>query len=228
MIELRRATEADADFIVKAIIEAEKSGTDKLSYATVFGLNEAKVEEILKNAVLEDIPGNELCISGFIIAFIDGIPSGAVCSWIEGADDMPSAILKANILYHFLGTEVLERAAVNSKLIDQLTIPRETGAMQIESVYVSNKFRGLGISNKLILEHIKDTSQIGPEITKVQIQLAGTNESALRSYLKLGFKTTVTKTCDDAKILDLLPSDTRIMMELSVEELIQKGLINFS
>jgi ribosomal protein S18 acetylase RimI-like enzyme len=228
MIKLRRATEADVDFIVKAIIGAEKSGTDKLPYATVFGISEPQVEEILKNAVLEDIPGNELCISGFMIACIDEVPSGAVCSWIEGADDMPSAILKANILYHFLGSDLLERASQNSKLIDQLYIPRETGTLQIESVFVSNKFRGLGISNKLILEQIKETLLNEPDLTKVQIQLAATNESALHSYLKLGFKSAVTKKCEDAKILELLPSDTKIMMELSVEELIKKGLINLS
>jgi predicted GNAT family acetyltransferase len=184
------------------------------------------VEEILKNAVLEDIPGNELCVSGFMIAFIDGVASGAVCSWIEGADEIPSAILKANILYHFLGTEVLERAAQNTKLLEQLTIPRETGAIQIESVFVHNKFRGLGVSNKLILEQIKATIENGQQVTKVQIQLAGSNQPALNSYQKLGFRTVVTKKCDDPKILDLLPSDTKIMMELTIEELIANGLLN--
>jgi hypothetical protein len=228
MIELRRATKADVDFIVKAIMGAEKSGTDKLSYATVFGLNESQVEEILKDTIMEDIPGNELCISGFMLAIIEGVPSGAVCSWIEGADDIPSAILKANILYHFLGTEILERASQYSQLLDQLNIPRESGAIQIESVFVDNKFRGLGVSNKIILEQIKESIQNGPEVKKVQIQLAGNNESALRSYLKLGFKTKVTKQCDDKKILDLLPSDAKIMMELSIEELIKKGLLNLS
>ncbi len=225
MIELKRATETDVDFIVKAIIEAEKSGTNKLSYATMFQLSETLVEEILKNAVMEDIPGQELCISGFMIAWIDGVPSGAVCSWIEGHDEIPSALLKANILYHFLGTEVLERAAQNSKLVEQLNIPRETGAIQIESVYVHNKFRGLSVSAKIILEQIKNIILNGHKVSKIQIQLAATNQAALRSYQKLGFKTVVTKKCDDARILDFLPSDTKIMMELSVEELIANGLI---
>ena len=223
MIEFRRAIETDIDFIVQAIIEAEKSGTGKLSYATMFQLSEPKVEEILKNCVMEDIPGQELCLSGFMLALIDGVRSGAVCSWIEGADDIPSAILKANILYHFLGAEVLERAAENSKLLEQITIPRETGALQIEAVYVSDKFRGLGIANQLILKQIEETIGNGHNVTKIQIQLAATNQAALHSYERLGFKTTVSRKCSDARILKLLPSDTKIMMEVSVAELMDNG-----
>jgi predicted GNAT family N-acyltransferase len=93
-------------------------------------------------------------------------------------------------------------------------------------VFVHNKFRGLGVSNKLILEQIKATIENGQQVTKVQIQLAGSNQPALNSYQKLGFRTVVTKKCDDPKILDLLPSDTKIMMELTIEELIANGLLN--
>ncbi len=37
---IRPATIADAPFLAETIIEAEKSGTDKLSYTTIFGLSE--------------------------------------------------------------------------------------------------------------------------------------------------------------------------------------------
>lgn len=226
MIEIRRAIESDIDFIVEAIIEAEKSGTDKLSYSTMFGLSEAEVRDILRNALLEDIPGQELCISGFMLALIDGVPSGAACSWIEEADDIPSAILKANILFHFFKCDFLFTASEKNRMIEQMNIPREKGTIQIESVYVSNKFRGLGVSNQIILEHIKRMIRNGQNADKIQIQLAGNNLSALRSYEKLGFRTVVVRKCEDAEILRYLPSDTRIMMELMVEELIIKGLLN--
>jgi len=228
MIEIKRATEADIEFIIKAIVAAEKSGTEKFSYSTMFGMSETEAEEIIRNAIEEDIPGQELCISGFMIAFIDGVASGAVCSWVEAADEIPSAILKANILFHFLGNDVLQKAAKNNYLIEQINIPREPESIQIESVYVDNKFRGLSVSNKLILEQIKQAVENDSTITKVQIQLAASNLSALRSYEKLGFKTVVTKKCEDAEILLFLPSDTKIMMELSVEDLISKGLLNLA
>jgi ribosomal protein S18 acetylase RimI-like enzyme len=228
MFEIRKANDADIGFIVKAIIEAEKSGTERLSYATMFGLSETEVKDLLKNAVSEDIPGQELCVSGFLLAMIDETPAATVCSWIEGYDEIPSALIKANILFHFLGSETLLKAADKTKLVEQISIPRETGTLQIESVYVDNKFRGLGVSNKLILEHIKESLETGIDLKKVQIQLAENNQSALRSYEKLGFKTIIRKKCDDSLILSFLPSDTKIMMELFVEDLLLNGKLTLS
>ncbi len=225
MIEIKRSTESDIPFIIKAIVAAEKSGTEKLSYSTMFGLSEKEAEELIGNAVGEDIPGQELCVEGFMIAFIDGAPAGAVCAWVEAADDIPSAILKANILFHFLGSDVLQKATQHNYLIEQMNIPREKGSIQIESVYVDNKFRGLGVSNKIILEQIKEIVVNQPSINKVQIQLSGSNLSALRAYEKMGFKTLVTRKCEDVEVLIFLPSDTKIMMEITVDELISRGLI---
>ncbi len=225
MIEFRRAGESDIDFITESIREAEKSGTNVFSYARIFGLDDEKATELIKNAVLEDIPGQELCLSGFIIAKIDGEPAGAVCSWIEAEEDVPSSVIKANVLFYFLGKEIIAKATDKSIIIEPLTIQREQGALQIESVFVRNKFRGMGVSNKLILEHIKQSIFNGKSFSKVQIQLAETNASALASYKKLGFETVIKKTGSHPDILKYLPSDTKIMMELSVSELAEKGLI---
>jgi len=225
MIEFRRAGESDAEFIAESIREAEKSGTDVFSYARIFGLEDEKATEIIKNAVLEDIPGQELCLSGFIIADSDGEPAGAVCSWIEAEEDVPSSVIKANVLFYFLGKEIIAHAADKSVIVEPLTIQREQGTLQIESVYVRNKFRGMGVSNKLILEHIKQSILNGKSFSKVQIQLAETNASALASYKKLGFETMIRKTGNHPDILNYLPSDTKIMMELRVSELAEKGLI---
>ena len=39
-LSFRKAVEADIEFIVEGIIEAEKSGSDKLPYTTLFDLSE--------------------------------------------------------------------------------------------------------------------------------------------------------------------------------------------
>ena len=225
MITFKRATENDIDFIAEAIMEAEKSGTDRLSYATVFDYDTNQVNELIKNALLEDIPGQELALSGFIIAYINNEYAGAVCSWIEAAEDISSAVIKANVLYYFLGQETILRASTKAKLIETLNIPREAGTLQIESVYVCNKYRGLGVSNKLILEHIKDAIQTGVDFSQAQIHVAETNEAAVKSYLKLGFKTKIRKKCEDVSVLKILPSDTRIMMELDLDDLYKNKLL---
>ncbi len=225
MITYKRATENDIDFIVEAIIEAEKSGTNRLSYSTVFDYNFDQVNELIKNALLEDIPGHELSLSGFILAYINNEHAGAVCSWIEAVEEIPSAVIKANVLYYFLGQETILKASPKAKFIETLNISRDAGTLQIESVYVCNKYRGLGVSNKLILEHIKDAIRVGNSFSKVQIHVAETNDAAIKSYLKLGFKTKIRKKCEDPDILKILPSDTRIMMELDIHDLYKNKLI---
>ncbi|MEI6122459.1 MAG: GNAT family N-acetyltransferase [Bacteroidota bacterium] len=226
MLTYKRATEQDIDFIIEAIVAAEKSGTKRLSYATMFGFDMAQVHELLRNAVLEDIPGQELALSGFIVAWIDENRAAAVCSWIEAADEIPSAVLKANVLYYFLGADTIAKAAEKAKMVADLDIPRQAGTLQIESVYVSNKYRGLGVSNKLILEHIRSSLQTTDGgFSRVQIHVAETNASAVRAYEKLGFETKIRKTCADKAVLEILPADTRIMMELDVNSLYKNGLL---
>lgn len=225
MITFRTAIEADVDFITEAITEAEKSGTEILSYARIFDLSNEQATALIKNAVLENIPGQELCLSGFIIAEINGEPAGAVCSWIEAEDDIPSSVLKANVLYYFLGKNATTQATKTSEILDTLFIPRDPGTLQIESVYVRNKFRGLGVSKELILEHIKQNISNGKNFSKVQVQLAETNQAAKSAYQKLGFMVHTRKNCTSADVLKYLPSGTKIMMELSVSTLLKKGLI---
>ena len=45
-LNIRRATINDIPFITKSIIEAEKSGTEVLSYSTLFGLNNNEINTV--------------------------------------------------------------------------------------------------------------------------------------------------------------------------------------
>lgn len=215
--KIRTAVEKDIDFIIETIIEAEKSGTDKISYCNVFEISEIEFKMILRNILEEDIEGQELCLSGFLVADSNGNPAGAVCSWVEAKEGSSSAIIKASILHFFIKKENIEKASAKSELLEELTIERESGSIQIESVYVHNNFRGMGVSGMLILENIKKHLCEDDKIEKVQIQVAGNNEAALRSYRKLGFEIKKEKVCNNKKILDILPSDSKVMMEVSIE-----------
>lgn len=220
-IEIRKAQEKDVDFLIETIIHAEKSGTENLSYCKFFSISEAELTSILKEILEEDIEGQELCISGFLIAFIDNKPVGAICSWIEGSDGNPAAILKANIFYHFFGMEKCEQASDKLKIAEALTLEREIGAIQIESVYVHESARGKGISKKLIIEHVKNHLSSSPEVKKVQIILAKTNDNAFFAYKNAGFEIVNEKHTDNKEVLNLLPSDTLVLMENSVENIIK-------
>ena len=215
-IIIRKATEKDIPFLREAIIEAEKSGTEKISYCTIFAIKEEKLNEMIFQVLMEDIEGQELCISHFLIAEVDNEYAGACAAWIEGADGSFSAIIKANILFYFLGDKICNSAAGNLKLMEDINIAREKNAIQIESVYVKEKYRGLGIANKIIQEQINLLSSEHKIAKKVQIILAKTNDKAFNAYQKLGFKVVAERLSKNPEIEKLLPSNCRIMMEMPI------------
>ena len=218
-LKIRKAEINDVDFLIDTIINAEKSGTDKLSYAGIFEINEAEVRSILKNILPENIEGQELCISSFLIVEIDGELAGACASWIEGDTGMPSSIIKANLIYNYFGKERILNANEKSVMLKALHIEREKGTLQFESAYVKDKFKGNGISNKMMLAHVGNYLKIYPDITKAQIIMVKTNDKALLAHQKLGFKIVKEVFVDDDKILEILPSNRLILIESNITDL---------
>ena len=68
----RVATLEDIPFLVKTIVEAEKSGTEVLSYSAIFGLSIGEVEEKLAIILDEEIDDCELSVSSFLVAEKEG------------------------------------------------------------------------------------------------------------------------------------------------------------
>jgi len=212
-LTLRRGKAADSDFIVEAIIEAEKSGTNILSYCRIFALTEAELKSLFRKILEEDFEGQELCISGFLVAEVDGELAGAACAWVEGASGMASTIIKGNLLQHFMEHDRLQTARPWFSLLEGLSIQRENGAIQLESIYVRQAFRGQGITGKILSKHMSTLQEEHPGIVKAQIILAGTNQRAYRSYEKLGFEIREKRHVEDQKILEIVPCDTKILLE---------------
>jgi ribosomal protein S18 acetylase RimI-like enzyme len=213
MITFKKATTKEIDFIIETIIESEKSGTDKFSYSTLLGLTEQEVTDIVKEIMEEKIEGQKFCLEQFIIALVDGIPAGACSSWIEGASGSSSGYLQGQILLAFFPRENVVDAHDNFEIAKDLSIEREQNALQIESVYVKDSFRGLGLAGKVILEHIQNAVKENPKLEKAQIIVAKTNDSAVKSYAKSGFEVAFEKHSDNNRILEFLPADTLVIME---------------
>ena len=211
-ITIEKATEKDIDFLVEAIIAAEKSGTNTLSYAMLFELDEETVRSKLREMLMEDITGQELCISGFLIARAEAERAGAICSWVEG-EEGSSALLKASVLSFGFGKEIFKRVLEKASLLEPLNINREEGALQLESVYVVEKFRGMGIVKALLDAHINKQRARNAGLVKAQIILAKDNSNAWKAYVKAGFNPVLEKYQENMDILKYLPSQTKILME---------------
>ncbi len=212
-ITIRRAAESDKDFLITAIIEAEKSGSDMVSYCSIFSISQAELKELLSNILDEDIEGQEMYIRDFLIAEVDGEPAAAVSAWIENETGLSSNMIKTNLLMYFLDRDIMMNATPYLKLMNEVNIHREANALQVECIYTSEKFRGLGLSGKLINEHIRLKLEGGATFNKVQVILLKNNQSARKAYVKAGFSVVQEKTCPDKAILKLLSCDTKILME---------------
>ena len=210
---IRQATPADKDFLITSIIEAEKSGGDVISYCAIFNISEDELRTALGHILDEDMAGQELSVSGFLVAEVDGKPAAALSTWVEKANGMGSSMIKSNLLMYFIDREKILAAAPNLTLMNEVGIQRAEYALQIECVYTAPQYRGKGLSSKLIEEHIKLRQAAGMTFNKVQVILLKNNVSAQKAYAKAGFTIAEEKRCADRAILKLLPSDTKILMQ---------------
>ena len=212
---IRLATLEDISFLVKAIIEAEKSGTSKLGLATLFQLTEAEVGCYLAKILEEEIDGCEFSVSSFLLATLHGEPVAAMAGWLEGEneDKMPSALLKANLLSYVLPSEKLIAASTLSSQLKDIQIDREINTYQIEYVYVSPLHRGQGLTQKLIEAHKeKGLSENNSGMNKMQVQAFANNQRAIKTYEKKGFHI-VKEYRGSLDLLDYLPDNIKLLFE---------------
>ncbi len=213
---LRRATSDDVTFLTAAVINAEKSGSETVSYCNLFAISESAVRDLLGQILAEEIRGQELYIPNFLVAEVDGRPAATVSGWVEQETGKPSSLIKSTLFMYFLGAEVMTNAASRLKLIGEVNIPREANALQIECVYTAEPFRGRGLAQQLIHEHIRVNREKAPHTQKAQVILLKNNAPALKAYEHAGFAITTERRSTDPAILDLLPCDTKILMERSL------------
>jgi ribosomal protein S18 acetylase RimI-like enzyme len=211
---IHQATLKDIDFIIETIIAAEKSGTDKLSLATLFGLQESEVKTYLAQILNEEVVGCEFSISSFLVAEFKGECVAAVSGWLEGCNEykLPSSILKANLLGYIFPKKCFPFANGKASIIKDFHIERELKTYQIEYVYVRKEHRGHHLAEKLIQEHIKRNKKS----SHIQVQVFSNNIPAIRSYKNIGFKERQIYTSNNKETINLLPYNQKILMQKNI------------
>ncbi len=209
----RNATINDVPFLVDTIIEAEKSGTDKLSYSTIFGLSEDDVRKYLSDMLLEEVDGCELSISSFILAIADKRIVAAIAAWIEGCEGLPSTVLKGNLLNYSLPREAMNKALANNLIVRDFHIEYTHNTIQIGLVYVDKAYRGQNLVSLLMEQQISNLLLKGTNPTAVYLQVFSNNVAAIRAYEKVGFSKVLTKKSTQKDALLYMPSDSKILMK---------------
>ena len=211
---IRRATLSDIPFLAKTVMEAEKSGTEKFSFSTLFNKSEHEALECITQMFDEEIDGCELSVSSFLVIDFDGKSVAAFGGLIEAFDgETKSSLLKSNLIGYTFGKESISFLMTKVSLIKGIQIEREPNTLQLEYLFVSPNHRGEKIGNQLILKHIEEAEKQFPKIEKVQIQLFNNNLGAQKVYESLGFSIEKKAKSNYSEILNYLPSDEKYLME---------------
>jgi ribosomal protein S18 acetylase RimI-like enzyme len=213
---IRRSRPEDIDFIIEAVMEAEKSGSDKLSYSGLFDMEPERVHGLLTAVFDEEIEGQELYLPNFVVAEEDGKLAGALSAWVEAEDGVGSNMIKGNIFGFLLGAERMAAIADRAAALADMAVERDAGTLQIENVYVHPSFRGRSLAGAMMERQIKDNLAAGKRFECVQSVLLGNNTSSLKAFEKAGFSIKKRNTTANPRIFDVLSCDTKILVEKKI------------
>ena len=215
--KIRPAKIDDINFIVEAIIAAEKGGSNKLSYTSIFGLSENDTAKNLKKMLEEEIDGCELSISSYLVVESENELAAAMGAWIEGSEDgVSSSTIKGNLLSYTLPIEAFLKAKEIRHIVSELSIDYIPDTLCLGIIYVKENFRGKNLVAALLEEQIRKALHNRKKIY-VYIQVFGNNIPAIKAYKKLGFVESELVISENSEVTNYLPSQKKILLIKKIE-----------
>ncbi len=218
-IKFRTAEINDIPFVIEAIFESEKSGSDTISSCNIFELTQDSFRSILTEVLKQDIENYDYYLSGFLIAEFDGEFIGALGSWLEAPDDTASGMIKASVLFQYLDKSKLKSFSTNTRIVKGLGLNREKNTLQLEHGYVREQYRRQGVFTSLLKQSILRNYDKYGVIEKVQGILFKANYKSYNAHLKFGYEVAEEKQVDDPEILKFFPYNAKVLMEFNKEKI---------
>ena len=181
---IRKATLDDVEFIATVIIEAEKSMTNNFGLANFFELSEEDIRKYIIQILEEEVDGCEFSLSSFFVAEYDGEPVSALGGWLEGYyDEMPSALLKANLVgYVFPKENVFDH-------------------------------RGHRLIQRLMMAHLAYAKELDPNVKKAQLHVFENNPTIIKVHERSGYHIAKRYVSDNPLALEYYPYNVELLME---------------
>lgn len=216
---IRHATVNDIDFLTETVIQAEKSSTGNCGLANYFGVTEAEMREYLKKMFEEEVDGCEFSVSSFMVVEYEGKVVAAMGGWLEGGneDEMPSALLKSNLLMYIMPKETILKSQENVSITKDLSIEREWGTYQGEYSFVLPEHQGQFLLNDLIDAHVSRAKSYGSKVKKMQAHVFESNKVVVLINKMMGFKIVQSFTSDNPRIREFFPYNTILLMEKEIK-----------
>ena len=211
---IRKAKPSDIPFLADVVIASEKAMSDRLSFTTLFNKPEEEVKQLIIQMFEEEVDGCELSLSSFIVTEFEGQPISGSGAWIEGFNgNMPSGILKSNLISYTFGKESIEYLKTKSHIVKDVMIDREPMTLQLEYFHIKNEHLGKGLDD-LLMKRIEEKALAEyPELKKVQCQIFKNSVFSIKILLRHGFKITGSYKSDNDEIFDYLPFNVKLLME---------------
>lgn len=211
---IRKAKPSDIPFLADVVIASEKAMSDRLSFTTLFNKPEEEVKQLIIQMFEEEVDGCELSLSSFIVTEFEGQPISRSGAWIEGFNgNMPSGILKSNLISYTFGKESIEYLKTKSHIVKDVMIDREPMTLQLEYFHIKNEHLGKGLDD-LLMKRIEENALAEyPELKKVQCQIFKNSVFSIKILLRHGFRIVGSYKSDNDDIFDYLPFNVKLLME---------------
>lgn len=209
----KRATIDDVEFVAEIISEAEKSMTGRNGLANFYNLSDEEFKQCIINILNEEIEGCEFSLNNFILVFHKGEPVAGMGGWLEGLEDIPSSLIKSNLIGYYFPKEKIRDSKDKLEIVKDIQIPRETGTYQLEYAYVKKEYTGYLLFNDLDEMHIKYAMNLTPKPKKIQGHVFACNKIVLKLHELQGFKVVKTYHSDNPLTKEYFPDDTVVLIE---------------
>ncbi|HQW92963.1 MAG TPA: hypothetical protein PKY28_07670 [Ferruginibacter sp.] len=211
---IRKAGPEDIPFLADVVIASEKGMSDRLSFTTLFNKPEAEARELIIQMFEEEVDGCELSLSSFIVTEFEGKPISGSGAWIEGFNgNMPSGILKSNLISYTFGKESIAYLKTKSHIVKDLQIDREPMTLQLEYFHIKDEHLGKGLDAALMDRIEQNALAEYPALKKVQCQIFKNSVFSIKILLRHGFKIVKSYRSDNGDIFDYLPYNEKLLME---------------
>lgn len=187
-IKIRQAVVADAPFLAKMMLQSSRAGKREGMFDLIFSTKEDKI--VLKNleALAKTTAKNRCHFSNFLVAELDGLAVGSLCSYEPRISNRDSFLKSLDeIGFDDDITEQLE-------VLDSCSFALNNRTLMFDFMEEVDNFRDVGILKALMQKSLLTARLKGYRIAQTIVEI-GSLESIL-FYKKLGFKEIQEHECD--------------------------------
>ncbi|MEM7163419.1 MAG: hypothetical protein AAF487_13365 [Bacteroidota bacterium] len=213
----RKAKPNDLEQLIDLTIQAFNGYNGRSLLESIFDVSKDDFRAIVKLLFEAEIPNNEFDINSYYVLEKDKELVSCLAGWKEGKEGIESERLLPSMFLKWVGAEnwftkkdIIERAS-------SLNIPRESGKIQIENMFLKKEFRGTASFFKIYYKTVDQLFKENEDSSIVQSRFFRSNNKAIRIAKHIGYGIVKETSLDIEPINLIFPNEGLVMTELDRE-----------